>query len=642
MYTATSLFLQALRKLAITHLFVNWGSDHPAFLEELERQRAEDGEAHFLVVTCPNEMVALSAAQGYAQVLGRPAAVIVHVDVGTQALAGAVHNVDRSRTPVIIFAGASPTSSEREHAGSVPGARNEWIMWVQGQHNELLSLNLHSRKGSDIPDQAAIVRQYMRHTAQIGSLQTTENMVNRAFQISMSAPKGPVYLWGRRDIMELPVDEATWKAAVAKAPAVPVAVSPAALSPSDLSRIAGALLAADSPLIVTSFLGRNVNAVAELIKLAELLAIPVVNACPSAVNIPFSHPSYAGTTYMFKGTHLPALDEADLILVIECEIPWIPVCDEPRNLGNGLQVFLLDSGDPLRVNVGYWNVPAAGIFRADAEIALKQINESVAPIAQGIISKVDARRLTLRTKHERLVADIEATEALPPPLNIDGIPTASFTVPNLMRSLRLAIEKVTPSRGSKTLYLNESISNFPLVWNHLRTEVPGQMLTLGGSSLGWGLGASVGSFLASKESKLKHDLSVLIVGDGAFLFGVPSSAYWMARRYETPFLTIVLNNGGWRSPKFSMLGVHPTGYGSHASGDRLSVGFGPDSPDYSQIAVAASSGWALGERIGGPKWDLEVGLENRMTALQTAIESAIKRVFDEKRCVVLDCILESI
>lgn len=29
-------------------------------------------------------MVALSAAQGYAQVTGKPAAVIVHVDVGTQ------------------------------------------------------------------------------------------------------------------------------------------------------------------------------------------------------------------------------------------------------------------------------------------------------------------------------------------------------------------------------------------------------------------------------------------------------------------------------------------------------------------------------------------------------------------------------
>lgn len=36
------------------------------------------------IITCPNEMVALSAAQGYARVAGNPAAFIVRVDVGTE------------------------------------------------------------------------------------------------------------------------------------------------------------------------------------------------------------------------------------------------------------------------------------------------------------------------------------------------------------------------------------------------------------------------------------------------------------------------------------------------------------------------------------------------------------------------------
>lgn len=85
-FTASSLFLRTLSRAGITHTFVNWGSDHPALLEELERQRVESGtlETTPTVVTCPNEMVALSAAQGYAQATGRIAAVIVHVDVGTQ------------------------------------------------------------------------------------------------------------------------------------------------------------------------------------------------------------------------------------------------------------------------------------------------------------------------------------------------------------------------------------------------------------------------------------------------------------------------------------------------------------------------------------------------------------------------------
>jgi hypothetical protein len=88
-YTASTLFLHTLARAGITHAFVNWGSDHPAILEELERQRVESGtgRTELNIVTCPNEMVALSAAQGFAQATGKMAAVIVHVDVGTQVMA---------------------------------------------------------------------------------------------------------------------------------------------------------------------------------------------------------------------------------------------------------------------------------------------------------------------------------------------------------------------------------------------------------------------------------------------------------------------------------------------------------------------------------------------------------------------------
>ena len=84
MPTAASAFLHALVRAGVTHVFVNWGNDHPAILEELERQRVENGSTTLTIVTSPHESVALSAAQAFAQVTGTPAAVIVHVDVGTQ------------------------------------------------------------------------------------------------------------------------------------------------------------------------------------------------------------------------------------------------------------------------------------------------------------------------------------------------------------------------------------------------------------------------------------------------------------------------------------------------------------------------------------------------------------------------------
>ena len=84
MHTTASLFLETLARAGVTHAFVNWGNDHPAILEELERQRVENGKTAIEIVTCPNEMVGLSAAQAFTQVTGKSSLVIVHVDVGTQ------------------------------------------------------------------------------------------------------------------------------------------------------------------------------------------------------------------------------------------------------------------------------------------------------------------------------------------------------------------------------------------------------------------------------------------------------------------------------------------------------------------------------------------------------------------------------
>ena len=35
-----------------------------------------------------------------------------------------------------------------------------------------------------------------------------------------------------------------------------------------------------------------------------------------------------------------------------------------------------------------------------------------------------------------------------------------------------------------------------------------------------------------------------IVGDGAFMFSVPSTVFWIAQHYGIPVLTVVLNNKG--------------------------------------------------------------------------------------------------
>ncbi|KAF8553681.1 thiamine diphosphate-binding protein [Imleria badia] len=620
--TTSSLFLHTLALVGIDHVFVNWGSDHPAMLEELERQRVTNGAHALTIVTSPNEMVALSAAQGYAQVTGKPAAVIVHVDVGTQALAGAIHNADRGRVPILIYAGASPFTSE----GELQGSRNEWIHWMQ-----------------DVHDQPAIVRQYMRYAAQIGSPASLPHHIRRALQIAMSEPKGPVYLWARRETMEQEIDSSILERPITltKWPSV----QPTALPTSVVRQVADALLGAKSPLLITSYLGRNHQAFPALVTLSRILALPVFLTCPSAINLPTSHPFLVGFSYLAAGTHTPLLKSADVVLIVDAEVAWIPMNKDKDGVyerpSDTARVYIIDSGDPLRRGIGMHHYEADLVCHADAAVALTQLREAIGTQPANEWSKRSER---IQNIHHEWKARLNAAESFPIALSGSGSGRpAPYTTPQIVSTLRKAIRERGIARESM-IVLNESISSYPLVWSHMQPEIAGEIVASGGSSLGWALGAGVGSVLGGRVAKkgeagTGYELVTAIVGDGTFLFGVPASTFWMARRYQTPFLTIVLNNGGWKSPKLSMLGVHPMGHGSHAAGDQLTVGFGPDCPDYSQIAVAASNGWAWGRKISA---DLATEEKSAGVLLQETIAEAVRVVVEDQRCAVVDCVLENI
>src|SRR5262249_48207825 len=222
MYTASTALIEALYDAGVSFIFANLGSDHPAIIESLAEASATGRPAPSLV-TCPNEMVALSAAHGFAQVSRQAQAVLVHVECGTQALAGAVHNAAKGRIPVLIFAGASPFTQE----GELRGSRNEFIQWIQ-----------------DVPDQRGLVRGYVKYENEIRSGRNIKQIVHRALQFARSDPKGPVYLVGAREVMEemvppVAIDTSDWQP-----------ISPGALAAPDVAALAEALATARRPLVV--------------------------------------------------------------------------------------------------------------------------------------------------------------------------------------------------------------------------------------------------------------------------------------------------------------------------------------------------------------------------------------------------------
>lgn len=564
MYTASTAFLEAIGEAGVSYIFANFGSDHPGILEALAEAKAT-GVRFPTLVTCPNEMVALSAAHGYAQTSGRAQLVLVHVEVGTQALAGAVNNAAKCRVPVLIFAGASPFTQENELRGS----RNEFIHWLQ-----------------DVPDQRGIVRGYMKYDNEIRTGRNVKQIVHRALQFAHSEPGGPVYLMAAREVMEeeippISVAASGWQR-----------IAPCALPPCDAGDIVAELLAARRPLVVTSYLGRNRRAFDELLKLCHRLALGVLESGPTYLNYPCDDDLYLGNQFS-EPVQNRDLADADLVLVLDSDVPWIPSVSKPNAAARIIHIDV----DPLKEATPLWYIPANRVLRADTATALAQINalldrEDVDRTA------VAERRAHFRGRHLLWENQLRAREEVR-----GDVITAEY----LTSRVREAI-------GADSIVLNEGITNFTTIHSHLRCSKPGSIFRSGGSSLGWAGGAAIGMKLAHPDRTV-----VSLTGDGSYMFSVPATVHWMAREYRTPFLQVIYNNRGWKAPKLSMLAVHPDGYASRS--DDIGVAF-ETPPDYA--AIAAAAGGAFGRTV------------HHARDLDSALEEGLRAVRSQGRCAVLD------
>ncbi len=547
-YTTSTALLEALAEAGVSYIFANLGSDHPALIEAFAVARAEGREDEFpRLIVCPHEMVALSAAHAYATVTHQPQAVFVHVDAGTQNLGGAVSNALRGRVPVLIFAGAAPFTAD----GELPGGRNEFIHWIQ-----------------DVRDQRGILRGYVKYDNEIRTGRNVKQIVHRALQLARSEPSGPVYLVGPREVMEEPVEPY----AVDHAQYPPV--DPAALTAEAARDIATALAGAEHPLIIASYLGRNPDAVPALVELAELLAIPVLESAAPHVNFPGDHPLHAGYQFTASGQN-EALAAADVILVLDSDVPWIPDSNRPAA---DAAIYVVDI-DPVKADRTLWHVPARRIAAADTKVAVTQladfVRENALLDAGPVKSAVERRRAGLTAAGQARRAVLDELEQPAP-----GVITPRYLTACVRELLA----------GADALVLTEAITNYQVVADHLRASRPGSLIGSGGSSLGWGGGGAVGAKLAAPDRVV-----VCLTGDGSYLFGVPSSAQWLARRYGAPALTVIFDNRGYAAPKSSTLKVHPDG--AAAKADEFHASFEPEAD---LPGIAAAAGGAYGVTVSDP------------------------------------------
>ncbi|KAF4967908.1 hypothetical protein FZEAL_10467 [Fusarium zealandicum] len=579
MYTASFAFFEAIWEAGITHCFVNLGSDHPSIIEAMVKGQREAKGKFPRIITCPNEMVAMSMADGYARLTGKPQCVIVHVDVGTQGLGAAVHNSSTGRAPVLVFAGLSPFTQEGEHRGS----RTEYIHWIQ-----------------DVPDQKQIVSQYCRYSAEIKTGSNVKQMVNRALQFATSGPQGPVYLCGAREVMEADLKPYSLKQEHWE----PVELG--GLPKSAVSKISEALAGAKAPLLVTGYSGRNHKIPGALVELADKVkGLRVLDTGGSDMCFPADHPAWLGLRFGAD----EAITTADAIVVLDCDVPWIQTRCKPRE---DAKIFHIDV-DPLKQQMPLHYMQSDARYRADSLTSLEQITEALNK--EELTNKLKATATEAEKKraeaHENKLATIaKAAEPLE-----DG----SFGTGHLSKTLR----DLCPE---DTLWAVEAVTNTQFVHDNLQPKIPGSWINCGGGGLGWSGGGALGIKLATDAEnggKGKGKFVVQIVGDGTYLFTVPGSVYWISKRYNIPVLTIVLNNKGWNAPRRSLLLVHPDGLGSKATNEEINISFDPV-PDYAGIAKAAAGG------------DIHTAKVEQAAELESVLKEAIAKV-QAGQTAVVDC-----
>jgi acetolactate synthase-1/2/3 large subunit len=538
--TGAEAFLELLNASGVKYIFINPGSDILPILEAAARFK-HLGRTVPELVLCQHESLAMTAAHGYFMASGKPQVVLVHLDLGTLQVGGALHNAQRGNAGIVLCAGRPPWTFE----GELPGGRSILVDFRTEQF-----------------DQAAPVRQYVKWDYDLRCNENIQHVVQRAFQVAGTEPYGPVYLTFARELLmqkmtavrPLPQDK------------YGPAISPQA-DPSALREAARLLADARNPLFITGQVGRHPEAIAPFVRLAETVAARVV-APGIRMNFPNTHPLWS------ESPANPYLKDADVILTIDATVPYAPVQAKPSPRA---KVICIDI-DAIKADMPTYSFPADIRIQADSSKAIPALLDAV----QKMMDKE-----SLRSAQERLSRFKEEDRQRREKWRKSALARASQR-PISSEWLAYCLGQEI---GEDVVLVNEAISYWSNTGRHIARTRPGTEYRADGSSLGWGLGCALGIKLATKDRTV-----VCLTGDGSFLYGHPTAALWTAANYNAPFLNIIFNNGGYLTMDRIMDNTYgPNSYSSRLP-KRLVTSFLP-CPDYAMLA-RASGAWA--EKVEDP------------------------------------------
>ena len=563
--TASHDLLQGLVDLGIEYLFCNLGTDHAPLIEEMAHWRSQ-GRAFPQLILCPHENTAVHMAGGYAVATGRGQAVLVHVDAGTANAAMGLHNLCRTRIPVLLIAGRAPMST----FDNATGGRDTYVHFIQEPF-----------------DQASVVRPYVKWEYNLAWPSMAHEVVSRAGAVMQSDPTGPVYLTLPREVLAAPVDVESI-GAYGHQNHMPVKAQGADLE--TIQAIAAQLMASDNPMLVTAYAGRNHEAPALIERLAELCGMRVCEFNSIYLNIRRNSPYFAG----YNPAAFTA--QADFGLMVDVDVPWIPKTTRVNQDAYWAQMDV----DAIKRDIPMWGFLLNARVEGDSVKLLKQLIAVIENIATPEFKrKAQERGQTFLAEQEKNKQRVAALAHDPGKVNAINPHFLCAAFGQLL--------------DSKDVVLNEAIRNTMAVFEQIPREVPGSLMGLSGGGLGFSAGTALGMKLAQSENCVIH-----FVGDGSFYFSNPSAVYAVARQYNLPILTVLLDNGGWSAVKESTLRMYPLGEAKNTDQFASDLGYGTD---FAAIAEAAG---AHGERLVDPA-EVTASIKRCLAALDSG-QSALLHV----------------
>lgn len=541
---------------------VNYGGDRPR---------------HLLVT---HEEIAVAIAHGYGKARGQPMAAIVHDTVGLLHASMAIFIAWLDRAPVLVLGGTGPMDSSK---------RRPWIDWIH----------------TALPTGQA-VREYVKWDDQPASLAALPESFLRAWRIAMTEPRGPIYLALDAGLQEQPLGTDSPLPDPARfAPPAPPAADRVALETA-----ARWLVEAKHPVVVADYVGRSAEAVAALVALAELVALPVIDR-GSRFNFPNTHP------LDLTGAEGDLLGEADLVLALDLLDLAAPLATVDRTtrqvrscLPAGARVIDLSTRDLL---LRSWTQDVGALHAADlaimaeSRVALPQLLAACRETIEetpALKADLEARAARLAARH-RALADAARTDA---ERQWDARPVS---LP------RLASELWAVVKDEDWVLVNRTLDWWTRrLWPWDRHDR--YVGVSHGGSVGYGIGHAIGAALAQPGR-----FAINIQPDGDLLY--TPGGLWTAAHHRIPMLIVMFNNRAYYNDE-----EHQERMARHRGRpvERKGIGIRIEDPPVDFAGLARSFGLHGEGPIEDPR------------DLRPALERAVRHVALERRPALVDVVTQ--